>query len=352
MLLDFSPLPTCVGEGVRTSSRGVRGKAVIANINKGSPYLMKAVVNHEFGAPNVLRVEDVPRPAPGDGEVLIRVHAVGINPVDWKTRQSGGILNAMGVPLPYILGWDVSGVIEDVGANVSSFAPGQDVYGMVRFPHIGNAYAEYVTAPVGDIALKPASIDHVHAAAVPLVALTAWQGWFEHAQLAPGQRVLVQGAAGGVGHFAAQLAKWRGAHVIGTASERNADYLREIGVDEVIDYHAVRFEDVARDLDAVFETVSAATAARDLGMLKPGGILVSVAGLPEPDVIAQYPVRAESFLVRTSGEQMAELTTLIDSGAVRPHVDAVFPLADAAKAHALGELGHTRGKIVLKVDSA
>jgi NADPH:quinone reductase-like Zn-dependent oxidoreductase len=271
--------------------------------------------------------------------------------VDWKTRQSGGILKGMGVPLPYILGWDVSGVVEQVGANAGDFAVGQDVYGMVRFPHMGSAYAEYVTAPVGDIALKPASVDHVHAAAVPLAALTAWQGWFEYAKLAPGQRVLVQGAAGGVGHFAVQLAKWRGASVYGTASAANGDYLREIGVDEVIDYHAVRFEDVARDLDAVFETVSAANAARDLTVLKPGGILVSIAGLPEPDVIAQYPVRAERFLVRTSGEQMAELARLIDAGAVRPHVHAVFPLAAAAKAHAEGELGHTRGKIVLKVES-
>jgi NADPH:quinone reductase-like Zn-dependent oxidoreductase len=281
--------------------------------------------------------------------VLVKVHAVGINPVDWKTRQSGGILKRDGALLPYILGWDISGVVEEVGADVSEFAPGQEVYGMVRFPKMGSAYAEYLTTPVGDIALKPASIDHIHAAGVPLAALTAWQALFEHADLQAGQRILVNGAAGGVGHFGVQLAKWRGAWVAGTASARNADYLRGIGVDDVIDYNAVAFEDALHDLDAVFETVGAATAERALKTIKRGGVLVSCAGLPSAEARAQYDVRAESFLVRPSAEQLAEIARLIDSGSVKPHVDAVFPLAEVGKAHALGEQGHTRGKIVLRV---
>ena len=315
---------------------------------------MKAVVIHEFGAPEVFRYEDVPRPevgVPEDGlgEVLVKVHAAGINPVDWKTRQSGGILKANGAPLPYILGWDMSGVIEEVGANVGNFAVGQEVFGLVRFPKMGSAYAEYLTTPVTDIAAKPASIDHLHAAAVPLAALTAWQGLFEFAKLEAGQRILVQGAAGGVGHFVVQIAKAHGATVIGTASARNSDYLREIGVDEVIDYHAVQFEDVLHDLDVFFETVSAATAERALKVLKPGGILVSCAGLPAPEVVAQYNVRTERFLVRPEASQLVEIAKLIDAGKLKPHVDAVFPLAEAGKAHALGELGRTRGKIVLQV---
>lgn len=313
---------------------------------------MRAVVIREFGAPEVLRVEEMPRPAPGNGEVLVKVHAVGINPVDWKTRQAGGILKALGIPLPYVLGWDVSGVIAEVGDGAGDYTVGQAVYGMVRFPKMGSAYAEYVAAPVTDISLKPASIDHIHAAAVPLVALTAWQALFEFAQLAPGQRILVQGAAGGVGHFAVQLAKWRGAHVFGTASAANGAYLREIGVDEVIDYRAVQFEEVVHDADVVFETVNAANAGRDLSVIKPGGVLVSIAGLPEADVLSRYDVRVEQFLVRPEANQLAEIARLIDAGVVKPHVDAVFPLAEASQAHARGELGHTRGKIVLSVESA
>ncbi len=310
---------------------------------------MKAVVLHDFGGPEVLSYEDVPRPEPGAGEVLIRVYAAGINPVDWKTRQSGGLIKSRGGTLPYILGWDVSGVVEAVGADADGFAVGDAVYGMVRFPQMGAAYAEYVTAPVTDIADKPATVDHLQAAAVPLVGLTAWQALFESAQLASEQRILVQAAAGGVGHIAVQLAKWRGATVIGTASARNADYLREIGVDEVIDYHAVRFEDVVHNVDVVLETVGGENALRSLSVIKPGGVLVSITGLPAPEVLAQYDVRTERILVRPEASQLTELARLIDEGIVKPNVDAVFPLAEVGKAHALGEQGHTRGKIVLMV---
>ena len=315
---------------------------------------MKAAVIHEFGAPDVFRIEDVERPTTevpedGLGEVLVKIHAAGINPVDWKTRQSGGIMKANDVPLPYILGWDMSGVIEEVGAGVTDFVVGQAVYGLVRFPGMGRTYAEYLSAPAHEITAKPTTIDHIHAAAVPLAALTAWQALFEHAQLTAGQRLLVQGAAGGVGHLAVQIAKAQGAHVIGTASARNHDYLREIGVDEVIDYHAERYEDMIHDVDVVFETVSGINAEPVLKTLKAGGVLVSCAGLPAPEVLAQYELRAERLLVRPNAGQLAEIAHLIDAGKVKPNVDAVFPLAEAGKAQALGELGHTRGKIVLQV---
>ena len=310
---------------------------------------MKAAVIHEFGAPEVFKYEDVPKPEAGAGEVLIKVHAAGINPVDWKTRQSGGIMKANGIPLPYILGWDVSGVIEQVGAGITDFTVGQAVYGLVRFPAMGSAYAEYVSAPASEIAAKPTSIDHIHAAALPLAALTAWQALFEHAHLEAGQRLLVQGAAGGVGHLAVQIAKAHGAQVIGTASARNGDYLREIGVDEVVDYQAVRYEDMIHDVDVLFETVSGANSERVLKTIKAGGVLVTCAGLPAAEILAQYDLRTERFLVRPEASQLAEITTLIDAGKVKPNVDAVFPLAEAGKAQALGEQGHTRGKIVLQI---
>ena len=214
---------------------------------------------------------------------------------------------------------------------------------------MGSAYAEYLSAPASEITAKPASIDHIHAAAVPLAALTAWQALFEYAHLEAGQRILVQGAAGGVGHLAVQIAKAHGAHVIGTASARNSEYLREIGVDEVIDYHAERYEDVLRDVDVVFETVSGANAERGLQTLKASGVLVSCAGLPADEILAQYEVRTERFLVRPEAGQLAEIAKLIDAGKVKPNVDAAFPLAEAGKAHAKGEEGRTRGKIVLRV---
>ncbi len=311
---------------------------------------MKAAVIHEFGAPEVFRYEDVAKPQAQAGDVLIKVHAAGINPVDWKTRQAGGIMKANGIPLPYILGWDVSGVIEDVGAGVTDFAAGQAVYGLVRFPAMGSAYAEYVSAPASEITTKPNTIDHVHAAAVPLAALTAWQGLFEHAQFQAGQRILVQGAAGGVGHFVTQIAKAQGATVIGTASARNHEYLRDIGVDQTVDYHAENYADTIHDVDVIFETVSGANSEPVLKILKPGGFLVSCAGLPSAEILAQYSLRAERFLVRPNAGQLAEITQLIDAGKVKPNVDAVFPLSEAGKAQALGELGRTRGKIVLEVD--
>ncbi len=311
--------------------------------------MMKAVQIYQYGEPDVFTYQDAPRPKPNDDEVLIRVHAAAINPIDWKTRQGQGIAGLLQDPFPLILGWDVSGVIEVVGQNVSGFKIGDAVYSMVRFPKVGGAYAEYVTAPTTDITLKPNSLDHIQAAALPLVALTAWQALFEAADLSVGQRILIHAAAGGVGHIAVQLAKWKGAHVIGTASERNETYLQEIGVDEFINYKSTPFEEVVSDVDLVLDTMSGDTRERSWGVLKQGGILVSILGAPPVEVADSYQVRAAGAFVRPHAAQLTELGRLVDSGQVTPHVETVFPLKDVAEAHRLGQQGHTRGKIVLQV---
>jgi NADPH:quinone reductase-like Zn-dependent oxidoreductase len=309
---------------------------------------MKAIRIHTHGNPEVLVYEDAPRPIPSVGEVLIHVYAAGVNPADWKTRAAPGRLAP--AAFPAILGWDVSGVIETVGPGVTDFGEDDAVYGMIRFPKPGAAYAEYTTAPITDIARKPTTIDHVHAAAVPLAALTAWQALFEQAHLTEGQTILIAGAAGGVGHFAVQLAKAKGAHVIGTASPRNADFLRGIGVDQVIDYTTTPLEKAAQGVDVVFDTVGGETRERSIDVLKRGGVLVStVFGRPSEEHVAAAGVQARGLLVHPSSDQLAEIARSIDEGRVRPVVDTVFALADTRKAHELSEGGHVRGKVVLRV---
>jgi NADPH:quinone reductase-like Zn-dependent oxidoreductase len=309
--------------------------------------IVKAVRLYAFGDPSVLVYEEAPRPNPGRGEVLVRVHAAGVNPADWKIRQRGPWTDWGGFPL--ILGWDISGVIEAIGPEVSSFQVGDAVYGMVRFPQQGAAYAEYVAAPADQLALKPTTIDHMRAAAVPLAALTAWQALFDTANLMAGQTVLVHAAAGGVGHFAVQLAKWKGATVLGTASARNGELLRELGVDRVIDYTAAPFETSAQELDVVLNTVDGEILSRSWSTLKPGGFLVSIAGQPSPEQAAAHRVQAKNILVHTSAAQLVELASLIDAGHINPMIETVLPLSDAAKAHSIGERGRTRGKIVLRI---
>jgi len=310
---------------------------------------MKAIRMHDFGGPEVLSYDDVTMPEPGEGQVLVKVYAAGINPADWKTRQSGYFVKQSGAQMPAIPGWDMSGVIETVGSGDASFAPGQAVYGMVGFPNMGSTYAEYLTASVNHIALKPEKIDHLHAAGVPLAGLTAWQALIKFADLQPGQRVLVLGASGGVGHLAVQIAKRKGSYVIGTASPHNSDFLRDLGVDQVIDYNTINVEDALSDLDVVFNTVSPTAAKNSLKTLRRGGMLVSCAGLPTDEEAAPYGIRTHGFLVRPDAAQLTELARLIDEGKIKPYVDSVFPLAEAAQAQTLGEGGHTRGKIVLKV---
>jgi NADPH:quinone reductase-like Zn-dependent oxidoreductase len=304
---------------------------------------MKAVRVHAFGGPDVLKVEQTPRPEPGAGEVLIRVRAAGVNPVDWKVRE--GYNNH---ELPLIPGWDVAGVIESTGTGVNGWKGGDQVYGYFDIARNG-AYADYVAVPASEIALKPRSLDYAEAAAIPLAALTAWQALFDAGGLRAGQKILIHGAAGGVGSFAVQLAKWKGAYVIGTASLGNLQFVRDLGANEVIDHTRTRFEDVVHDADMVLDTLGGETQKRSWQVIRKGGILVSLPSRPSEKQAAAYGVRQAYFNVRPNTTQLTEITALVDSGKLRPVVESVLPLADARLAQEISQAGHTRGKIVLKV---
>ncbi|WIX81449.1 NADP-dependent oxidoreductase [Amycolatopsis carbonis] len=307
---------------------------------------MRVVTQREFGGPEVLRVTEADRPAPGPTEVLVRVHAAGINPVDWKTRAHPVF---MGEP-PYTLGWDVSGVVEEVGFGATGVKQGDEVLGMPWFPREAAAYAEYVTAPSRQFVRKPAGLSHVEAAGLPLAGLTAWQALVDVAEVRSGQRVLVDAAAGGVGHLAVQIAKARGAYVLGTASAAKHDFLRSLGVDEPIDYrdeHAT-----AADLDVVLGLVGEDSDLRWLPSLKPGGLLVSVpggVGARAQEEAAKRGVRTAPILVEPDRVGLLGLVELVEAGQLKVHVDQTFPLEDAAKAHEVGEGGRVTGKLVLTV---
>jgi len=308
---------------------------------------MKAVRIHSYGGSDVLSYEDAPRPTPGDSEVLIRVHATSVNPFDCAVR-AGYMASYFSHTLPLILGTDASGVIEAVGLGVTAFKPGDIVYsraGVIR----DGANAEYVVVPATDVAIKPQSLDHIHAAALPHVSLTAWQALFELGDLTAGQTVLIHGAGGGVGHIAVQLAKGRGAKVIGTAS-RNLDFVRELGVDEVVDYSVVPFEEVVRDVDVVIDTIGGDVQERSCMVLKPQGILVSVIQTPSDEMTARYGVRsAMVYSTPPIGKVLTEVAALVDAGKVKPHVSTILPLAEIRQAHEMVEGRHTRGKVVLEV---
>ena len=331
---------------------------------------MKAIRLHEFGGPEVLRYEDVPMPELNQGELLVRCHAVGINPPDWYLRDGYSTLPPdwrPEVPLPAIPGTDVSGVVAAVASDVRDFSVGDEVFGMLRFPSFGEsaAYAEYVAAPASDFARKPPGIDHVSAAAAPMAMLTAWQFLVDlgHDQPNPfqagphrpvplqGKTVLVNGAAGGVGHLAVQLAKWKGAHVIAMASTAHESFLSDIGADAYVDYTKVKPEDTARDVDVVLDTVGGAGAARFLNTIKPGGALFPVypLGFSGAEHAASAGVTVSATQVRSNGAQLAELARLLDAGTIRVVIDSTFPLADARAAHERAARGHIRGKIVLTV---
>lgn len=317
---------------------------------------MRAITQDSLGGPEVLKLSEVPRPEPIQTEVLVKVHAAGVNPVDWKTREGNGMAGVLGEP-PFVLGWDVSGVVAEVGFGVHTLKVGDEVYGMPWFPRQAGAYAEYVTAPSRQFALKPTTIDHDHAAAVPLAALTAWQSLVDAAHVEAGQRVLIHAAGGGVGHFAVQIAKHLGAHVIGTAGAAKHDWLRSLGADELVDYTKVRFEDVVSDVDVVIDLVGDghdSTSTRSLKTLRPGGIIVPIpsGGSPELlDTARDQGLRATAFLVEPDGPALARIADLIDAGAVRVEVEEVLPLDKAAEAHRRGQQGRTRGKLVLHVAS-
>jgi NADPH:quinone reductase-like Zn-dependent oxidoreductase len=306
---------------------------------------MKAVRIHKFGGPEVLQLEDVPRPEPGTREVLVRVHAAGVNPVDWKIRE--GKLGK--IPLPSIMGSDFSGEIEALGPDVAEFRTGEMVFGSVADE--SGSYAQYALAPVAHIVEKPKGIDHVQAAAMPVPAMTAWQALFDHANLNSGQKVLIHAAAGGVGSFAVQLAKWKGAHVIGTASGQNAALVRSLGADEFIDYRATRFEEVVRDADVVFDTVGGDTQERSWKALKRGGVLVSIVQPPSEQAAKAHNMRG--IFVRedaTRNEELTQIAKLVANGQLKVNVETVLPLRDARKAQEISQTGHAHGKIVLTIE--
>lgn len=334
--------------------------------------VMKAVRQHEFGGPDVLRCEDAPMPDPEAGEVRIRVHAVGVNPPDWYLRDGYKMLPPEWRPqvrFPVILGTDVSGVVEAVADDVGGLSVGDEVYSMVRFPSGlaggSKAYAEYVTVPASEVGRKPVGIDHVHAAGAPMSLLTAWQfmidlGHDEPNPLQPnrhepvpleGRTVLVNGAAGGVGHFAVQLAKLKGAHVIAVASGRHEALLRELGADEFVDYTRTAAEDTAHDVDLVIDTLGGPTAGRFLRTLKRGGALFPVfpLGFSDAEEAKTLGVMVSATQVRSSGTQLTEVGHLLDDGSIRVVVDSTYPLAEARKAHERAAKGHVQGKIVLTV---
>ncbi|MBB6417725.1 NADPH:quinone reductase-like Zn-dependent oxidoreductase [Streptomyces sp. AK010] len=302
-----------------------------------------------LGGPEVLKEVQVERPVPRPNEVLVRVRAAGVNPTDWKHRATGGFL---GEP-PFVLGWDVSGVVEAVGIGVVAFAPGDEVFGMLPYPYGHGSHAEYVIAPVRALTRKPAGVDHTQAGALPLVSLTAWQALTEHADLRPGQRVLIHAAAGGVGHVAVQIAKARGAYVIGTASAGKHEFLRSIGVDETIDYRETDVTEAVKDVDVVLDTIGGDNSLHSLRVLRPGGVLVSILPVGSDDLYeeaARLGVRALRMLVDADRSGMEVIADLIETGKLRATIAGTFPLAEAAEAHTLGDTGRTTGKLVLLND--
>ncbi len=313
---------------------------------------MKAVRIHNFGAIEELTLEEATQPSPAAGQVQINVRAASINPVDWKARQGYALNDVLKQAMPVTLGWDVAGVVSAVGDGVTSLSVGDEVFGMVNFPGLGGSYAEYVVASAEELVQKPANVSFEDAAAIPLVALTAWQALFDAAQLEAGQRVLIHAASGGVGHVAVQLAKWKGAHVIGTASGRNEAYLRELGVDTFINYREADFAQVLRDnpVDVVLATRTGEVQERSAEILKPNGIIVSIVGPPSIPANLQEKVRGAGILVGPNHDQLQQIADLMAAGTLRPTVSQALPLAKAQEAHRLSEDGHVRGKLVLTLN--
>ncbi|MFJ8041456.1 NADP-dependent oxidoreductase [Kitasatospora sp. NPDC096147] len=309
--------------------------------------VMRAIGQDEFGGPEVLKVVEVARPEPGVAEVLVRVRATSVNPTDVWHRSSGGLAGRI-VPL----GWDVSGVVEAVGIGVTTLAVGDEVFGMPRHPAPAGTYAEYVTAPARHLVRKPAGLTHAQAAAVPLVGMTTWQAVVDTAAVRPGQRVLVHAAAGGVGHLAVQIAKARGAHVIGTARAAKHDFVRSLGADQVVDYTVEDFEKVLEPVDVVVDPVGGEYGPRSLEVLRPGGILVSLASPAEQylaEIAAGRGLRAGFMAVEADQAGLRELAALLGAGRLRPEVSVELPLERVAEAHGLSQTGRTSGKIVLTV---
>ena len=305
---------------------------------------MKAVRLQQYGGPEQLKFEDAPDPRPDKGQILVRVHATSVNPWDYKLA-SGHFSKMIPMRLPYSPGSDFSGVVESLGAGVSEFKAGDEVFGHCPF----GAYAQLAAVPAATSAPKPQKLSHAEAASVAVAAQTAWQGLFEEGRLERGQTVLIHAAAGGVGSFAVQLAHWKGAKVLATASADNEAYLRGLGADQVIDYKTTPFEKIAKDIDLVLDLIGGQTQERSFAVLKPGGALIATASPPSQDLAAKYNVRAKMMGMQPSGERLRKLGELLDAGKIKPTVTKIFPLASARDAWQLSQSGHTRGKIVLEV---
>jgi NADPH:quinone reductase-like Zn-dependent oxidoreductase len=308
---------------------------------------MKAIMVDQFGGPEVLKLEDVPVPAPKEDEVLIKVFAAGVNSFDGVLR-SGKYAKIFGMQLPWIPGYDVAGTVEKIGGKVSKFKVGDSVYAFISIPR-GGGYAEYALAKENQAAIKPATLSFVEAAGVPSVALTAWQALVDKANLQSGQTVLIQGASGGVGMFAIPIGKVRGAKVIATASTANQDFLKQLGADVAIDYKTQKFEEIAKDVDVVVDGVGGETLARSYPIVKKGGIVVSLVGRVDQAELDKYGIRGVSLEAEYRGDQLAQIGKLIDEKKLKVVVSETFPLAEAAIAEAKADTGHARGKIVLKV---
>jgi NADPH:quinone reductase-like Zn-dependent oxidoreductase len=299
---------------------------------------MRAVVAHETGGPEVLRLEEIDTPEPGDGEVLIRIHAVAVNPADWKARRG-----LMPKPLPAVLGSDVSGTVE--ASRADGFNEGEDVFGLAR----SGAYAEFATSPARMIARKPAGMSHEQAAAIPVAGMTAWQALYDRAGLERGQTALISGAAGGVGHFAVQFAKLAGARTIGIGSTRNREFVLGLGADEYIDYTQQDVAEAVSEVDVAFDTVGGETTQALLATVRRGGVLVTIASAPPEDAARERGARAELLVMSPNPEQLARIAEMVVAGDVRVEISQTFPLAQVQQAHLLSESGHTRGKIILIV---
>ena len=307
--------------------------------------MMKAIVAHEYGAPDVLKVEEVPRPEPNEDEALVRVIASSVNPADPLTL-SGKYAREFGTHLPLIPGYDIAGIVEKTGANVTKLKVGDAVYG---YPSLGGGWADYVTVKEFEVAPKPKSQNIVESAAVPMGALTAWQALVDVAKLQPGQTVLIHGGSGGVGSFAIQIAKARGARVIATASTTNQALLKQLGADVAVDYTKTKFEDVAKDVDAVLDPVGKETLARSYNVIKKGGIVMSLVARPDPAQLEKNGIRGAGISVHPDAEDLAEIAQLIDAGKIKPIVTQVLPLSEAIAAQQQAATHHTRGKVVIRI---
>ena len=307
---------------------------------------MNAVYIHKFGSPDVLTVENVSMPEPAEDEIVIKVEAASVNPVDYKIR-SGKYPSVREDQLPKVLGRDVAGIVQAVGAGVSKFRAGDAVYAMLGRESGG--YAEFAVAKEDEAAPMPSKLDFVDAAAVPLAALTAWQGLFDEGDLKSGQRVLIHGGAGGVGHFAVQFAKAKGAWVATTVSSEDIEFARDLGADQVIDYKTQKFENELEPVDLVYDLIAGETQDRSWKVVKDGGAIISTLKEPDQAKAKEHNVRVAHYMAEPNADELEEITRLIDAGKVKPVVEATFPLAQAAKAHEHMEHDHIQGKVVLKI---